>query len=268
MINSRLPVLTAENEELTRRLEKLNLEFLNQYTRHKDMVENESPVLTSLYLEKLGRLKLELLEKQTEESRLRMKMNMIQAAINRDENPDLKKIDFEINNLLQDYYSRIKQQSAALDTAEKVLSSMLTEEETKKLKEAFRLLCKRLHPDINPNQSEEEKDLFIKATAAYDLLDISELQKIILYLDESNRENLGLVSGNEKKERIMHLEKNIARLEEKIILLKAGFPFNIQDMLYDDEQVRKKQDELRDQITEAEKEIGRYSEIINIMCDE
>jgi len=268
MINSRLPVLTAENEELTRRLEKLNLEFLNQYTRHKDMVENESPVLTSLYLEKLGRLQLELLEKQTEASRLRMKMNMIQAAINRDEKPDIKKIDFEINNLLQDYYARIKQQSAALDTAEKVLSNMLTEEETQKLKEAFRVLCKRLHPDINPNQSEEEKDLFIKATAAYDLQDIYELQKIILYLDESHRENLKLVSGNEKEERIKHLEKNIAKLEEKIALLNASFPFNIEDMLYDEEQVKAKQDELHNQINETEKEIGRYSEIINIMCDE
>ncbi|HNX65492.1 MAG TPA: hypothetical protein PKH02_01345 [Bacteroidales bacterium] len=268
MINSRLPVFTTENEELTHRLEQLNLEFLNLYTCHKDMVENESPVLTSLYIEKLGRTQLELLEKQTEASRLRMKMNMIQAAINRDEKPDLKKIDFEINNLLQDYYTRIKQQSAALDTAEKVLSNMLTEEETKKLKEAFRVLCKRLHPDINPNQSEEEKDLFIKATAAYDLQDIYELQKIILYLDESHREKLELVTGNEKKERIKHLEKNIAKLEEAITLLKASFPFNIQDLIYDDEQVKRKQEEIREKINEAEKDIGKYSEIINIMCDE
>jgi hypothetical protein len=41
--------------------------------------------------------------------------------------------------------------------------------DTLKLKETFRVLCKRLHPDLNPNQSEQEKDLFIKVKAAYDL---------------------------------------------------------------------------------------------------
>jgi len=42
-----LPVNTIENEELTRKLEQLRLEFLDLYTRHKDMVENDYAILTS-----------------------------------------------------------------------------------------------------------------------------------------------------------------------------------------------------------------------------
>jgi hypothetical protein len=61
-MSDRLPINTAENEELTAKLEALHLEFIDLFTLHKDMVENESVVLTSLYLEKLGRLQLELLE--------------------------------------------------------------------------------------------------------------------------------------------------------------------------------------------------------------
>jgi hypothetical protein len=61
-MSDRLPINTAENEELTAKLEALRLEFIDLFTLHKDMVENESVVLTSLYLEKLGRLQLELLE--------------------------------------------------------------------------------------------------------------------------------------------------------------------------------------------------------------
>ncbi len=263
-----LPSFTAENEELTRRLEFLHLEFLDLFTRHKDMVENESVVLTSLYLEKLGRLQLELLEKQTEASRLKMKMNMIQAAINRNEKPDLKAIDYEINVRLQNYYAQIQVQSAALDEARKVLSHLISEEETQKLKEVFRLLCKRLHPDLNPNQTEEEKDLFIKVKAAYDLQRLSDLQEILLYLDDSNKERLNLISSDEKVERIKHLENQVSSLKLKIDQLKQSFPFSIEELIYDEDYIVRKQEELRIQIKTAEEEIAKYSNIINIMIDE
>jgi hypothetical protein len=57
-MNNSTPAVTWENEELTRELERLHLEFLDLFTHHKDMVENESVILTSLYLEKLGHLQL------------------------------------------------------------------------------------------------------------------------------------------------------------------------------------------------------------------
>jgi len=267
-MNKRIPAFTPENEAMTRRLEQLNLEFLDLYTRHKEMVEDDGPLLESLYLEKLGRLQLELLEKQTEASRLKMRMNMIQAAINRDEKPDLKAIDAEINNRLQEYYARIRQQSAAIEEAKKVLSSILTGEDVLKLKETFRLLCKRLHPDLNPNQGEEEKDLFIRVKAAYDLNNLRELQSILLYLDESGKEDLKGVPVNEKEERIKHLGDNIALLKEKIEMLSQSFPFNMKEVLNNDEEVKRRQDELQEQIKIAETDISRFSGIINIMCDE
>ncbi len=267
MSNS-LPTLSAENKELTRKLELLHLDFLELFTRHKDMVENESVILTSLYLEKLGHLQLELLEKQTEASRLKMKMKLIQAAINRDEQPDLKAIENEINARLQNYYAQIQAQSAALDEAKKLLSHLISEEETQKLKEIFRVLCKRLHPDLNPNQTEEEKDLFIKVKAAYDLQRLSDLQNILLYLDDSNKEKLILISSDEKVERIKHLENQLISLKEKIDQLKQSFPFNIEDLIQDEDYIVQKQEELRIQIKMAEEEIVKASKIINIMADE
>lgn len=267
MSNS-LPSYTAENEELTRKLEFLHLEFLDLFTRHKDMVENDSVILTSLYLDKLGRFQLELLEKQTEASRLKMKMNLIQAAINRNEKPDLKAIEHEINVRLQNYYAQIQAQSAALDEAKKVLSHLISEEETQKLREIFRVLCKRLHPDLNPNQTEDEKDLFIKVKAAYDLQRLSDLQNILLYLEDSNKEKLILISSDEKVERIKHLENQISSLKFKIDQLKQSFPFSIEELILDEDYIAQKQEELRIQIKTSEEEIVKYSNIINIMADE
>ncbi len=267
-MNNSLPSTTLENQELTSKLEQLHLEFVDLFTRHKDMVENESDILTSIYLEKLGNLQLELLIKQAEAASLKMKMNLIQAAINRNEHPDLAAIDDFISIQMQNYYEQIKAQSAALDQAKKVLSHLISEEDTAKLKEIFRLLCKRLHPDLNPDQSEEEKDLFIRVKAAYDLQRLDELQNILLYLDEPDKEKLLNLSSIDKRERITHLEKNIQVLKDKIDLLNQSFPFNVKDLIFDEESIVQKQDGIQAQIKSCEEEIEKYKNIISIMTDE
>lgn len=266
--NSAIPANTSENQELTTRLEQLRLEFVNLFTRHKDMVENESAILTSLYLQKLGHLQLELLQKQTEAACLKMKMNLIQATINRDEKPNLQAIEKLVNKQMQDYYAQIEAHAAALNDAREVLSHLISEEETAKLKEVFRVLCKRLHPDLNPNQTEEERDLFVRVKSAYDLNLLSELQKILLYLENSKKENLPTVSVDEKREQIRHLEENIASLKSKIEQLKQSFPFTIEVLIFDDEYISQRQEEIKTQIKNSEDEIAKYQNIINIMTDE
>jgi len=263
-----LPAFTDEHKELTTRLEQLRLEFLELFTRHKDMVENESAILTSLYLQKLGHLQLELLQKQTEAARLKMKMNLIQAAINRDEQPNLHAIENLINKQMQDYYAQIEAQAAALNEAREVLSHLIPEEEAAKLKEVFRVLCKKLHPDLNPNQTEEERDLFVRVKSAYDLNQLSELQKILLYFENSKKEKLPLVSVDEKRKQIRHLEENIAGLKSKIEQLKQSFPFTIEELIFDEEYILQRQEETKTQIKTSEDEIVKYQTIINIMTDE
>ena len=81
-MNQNTLAVTPENEELNRQLAQLAVEFLDLFTRHKEMVEDEYVILTSLYLEKLGCFQLELLQKKTEAARLKMKMKLIQAAMN------------------------------------------------------------------------------------------------------------------------------------------------------------------------------------------
>lgn len=267
-MKEKTPAITTENQELTMELDRLNLEFLDLFARHNEMVDSESVILTSLYLEKLGLLQLELLEKQTESARLKMKMDLIQAAINRDEKPDLRAIETVINKRLQNYYAEIQLQSAALDEAKEVLSHLISPEKYQKLKEIFRVLCKRLHPDLNPNQTEEEKDLFIKVKAAYDLRKLSDLQSILLFLDDSKTENLANIPAYEKKDRIEYLKKNILVLNDKIVQLKQTFPFNIENLIYDEGYIRHKQEEIRDQIKTFEEKIAGYLNIITIMTNE
>ncbi len=267
-MNQNTLAVTPENEELNRQLAQLAVEFLDLFTRHKGMVEDESVILNSLYLEKLGRFQLELLQKKTEAARLKMKMKLIQAAINRDERPDLQAIERSVDKKFQEYFAEIEAQAAALDQAKEVLSHLVSEEDTRKLKELFRVLCKRLHPDLNPNQAEDEKELFIKVKSAYDLQKIAELQNILLYLDESKREKIDSLSGDEKMERISRLESNIKALTAKIAQLYQTFPFNIKELIFDEKYITRKQNELQHDIEKFEQERVKYLNIINIMIDE
>jgi hypothetical protein len=262
------PAITRENEILTLRLEELREEYAEHFSHHKEMVESELVILNSLYLQKLGHLQLELLQKQTESARLKMKMQQIQAAINRDEKPDLNAIDAMINRRLEEYHQEIAMQAASLDASKQVLSNLVSEEDTEKLKEIFRVLCKRLHPDLNPNQSYEEKDLFIKVKAAYDLNALQELQMILLYLDDQATEKLNLVSMPEKQQRIEHLERSIGALHEKIESLEQSFPFNHKHLIMDDEWIRVRQEEIRSHIAVFEENIEKFNNIISLLCDE
>ncbi|MDD2284411.1 MAG: hypothetical protein PHQ11_03305 [Paludibacter sp.] len=260
--------IIPENESLSRELEVLNLEFLDLYTTHKQLIENDSVILTSLYLAKLGHLQLELLQKKTELSRLSKKIKLIQAAYNRSEYPDLQTIEKILNDELEEYYKQIQFQSQMLEKSKEVLSSLLSEEDTQKLKEIFRLLCKKLHPDLNPHQSELEKDLFIKVKAAYDLQNLFELQSILLYLDNRDVTVPTALSVNEKEQQVSFLKKNIAALKEKIEKLKETFPFNIESLINDDKQIEQKQAELKSQIREVVEDIDKCMQLLKLMLDE
>lgn len=267
-MNNQTLAQTPENIKLTQKLEALNLEFLDLYTLHKQMVEDDSVILTALYLERIGRLQLLLLQKQTESSRLKMKIKLVQAAFNRSENPNLVEIEKIINERLEAYYKQIQTESQLLEESKKILSNLYSEEETLKLKEIFRVLCKRLHPDMNPHQSEEEKDLFIKVKAAYDLQRIADLQVILLYLDNANFKKAPELNVNEKQAQIEYLEKNIAVLTEKIELLKQEFPFSVEEFLNDEEQIALRQAAIEEQINGFEEEIEKSMNLLKLMLDE
>jgi hypothetical protein len=97
---------------------------------------------------------------------------------------------------------------------------------------------------------------------------LGELQDILLYLDDSNKEKLLLISSIEKAERIKHLENQIISLKSKIDQLKQNFPFSIEELILDEDYIVRKKEELRIQIKTSEEEIIKYSDIINIIAGE
>jgi hypothetical protein len=250
------------------RLAELRRQFLELYTKHKYMVENDLLILNSIYLEKIGHLQLKLLQRQAEAARCKFKMMLLQAAVNRSERPDLEQIEQQLEAKMQSHYARINEQAMAMEAAKHVLSNLMSEEDSGKLKELFRLLCKRLHPDLNPDLTEEEQDLFVKVKSAYELKDIAELQGILLYLDGAGRENPLNLTPQERAERIIRLEKSVNDLIVKIEILRQSFPFNIEEQIMDDNYIAGRQEEINAQCYAVDNDIQQYKEIISLILDE
>ena len=260
--------LIPTNDPSVKILVELRKEFLDLYTKHKYMVENDLLILNSIYLEKIGHLQLKLLNKQAEAARCKFKMMLLQAAVNRSERPDIDQIEQQVEAKMQNHYARINEQAMAMEAAKHVLSNLMSEEDSGKLKELFRLLCKRLHPDLNPDLTEEEQDLFVKVKAAYELKDITELQGILLYLDGTGGDNPLNLTPQERAERIKNLEKSINGLNVKIEELRMSFPFNIEKQIMDDNYIAGRQEEINAQCFAADNDIAQYKEIISLILDE
>ena len=54
----------------------------------------------------------------------------------------------------------------------------LSEEESKEMRDLYRLLVKQLHPDLHPDQSDREAALFLQVQAAYKICDLYKLREI------------------------------------------------------------------------------------------
>lgn len=259
------PAKLPKNEALNRELESLNNEYVDLYTRHRELVDNDTPLLMSKYMERIGYLQVQLLEKRTEASRLNMKIKMIQKVLNRDEEADLEAIEKELDKKLEEYYREIKRQAELLDESKKLLEDLLPEEETEELRTLFRLLCKRLHPDLNPNLTEEEKELFVRVKTAYDLRKLSELQEIYLFLESSEKRGSLDLTVDDKAERVRFLKERINDLKEKIGKLYNWFPLNIEEELKDESWIEEQKQEINIQIKIVEEKIEEYNKMLGIL---
>ena len=130
-------------------------------------------------------------------------------------------------------------------------------------KELYRKIVKKLHPDMNPNVTEHDLELFHRASKAYEEGDIMTLQAIY---DEIYGVDKEVLSEEESMEALQSLREQllerIAKAMEAIKAIKEDFPYTEKEFLDNPEAVKAKQDAIIRLIQEYEKEIIRLSKIL------
>jgi len=255
--------LTEEQKLLNARCELLKSDFAELFVKKNDMLSFEENLLTALYLNNIGKKQYQLYCLGVDISKTKQRIELIQSYLTRNEYPDKKLIDNEIKTLFAEYQQKIETESLRLAAAMDYLKSeFLSAEDTNKIKDVFRLIVKKLHPDINPDVTIYEKDLFIKAQAAYELNDLSVLNEIVLSIRSEIMESSIMVAQLHVKEFAGQLEDNVRRLRKQIEELDKRFPFNLREQLFNPEWIAAEQEKLDEKIAILLKEKDKKNEYL------
>lgn len=210
------------------------------------------------YMLKLGSIEYKAYEAQCAALRLKRKIELIQAKKNRQEKVIISAIEETLDKEFVEYQKQLDEQIDKMnDALKRSKAEVLSDEDNKELKKLYRKIVKALHPDINPDVSEAQVQLFDNAVSAYKNGDLGTLRIIGEMvgnnpLPEQHKD--AMTQLVEERERLEGLLKSI---RESIENIKSEYPYTMKDILEDTKKTEQKKQEL-------ESVIEQYNELISI----
>ena len=263
--------ISPRKQQLKEEYDRLQQEYSDLVTERDDL-ELEGPQLEALYMETVGQLQYDMLMLQGDVALLKKKRDMLQACINRGEKPDWPVIEIELKVTFGQMNEKMKEEEEKLNKAKEFIKQHIQEEEARsdeeklEIKQIFKRMVHRLHPDLHPDQTEWEKNLFLKVQEAYFNRDLERLRQLELELDSGmSFTSVEKATIEEWEERVENLKTRIAALKEEIKLMTSRFPFTYRDKVYNQEWVAARKEELQVQIARLLEEKDRLEKIIEIL---
>ena len=134
----------------------------------------------------------------------------------------------------------------------------LTDKETKEIKILYRSIAKAFHPDLHPELTPAQMQLFHNALQAYENGDLDNLRIISEMAEEPNvpecSEN-GLSVLVKDKER---LTKTMELIRKQISVIKSEYPYTMKELVNSPEQISEKRSELERAITDLKEAYNLY----------
>ena len=140
----------------------------------------EIPQIKADYAVRVGCYQVRLLEAELACRRAKRKLALVQAQLNRGEAADLGAIDSQLDHALVQWQTRVGEAYSQLNEglARITGQTALSPADTQKMKNLYRTLVKRLHPDLNASQPEEAAALFQMVMHAYEAGQLEVLQAL------------------------------------------------------------------------------------------
>ena len=264
--------ISPRKKLLKEEYERLQLEYAALVAERDELENSEGPRLTALYMEAVGQLQYEVLVLQYEIALLKQKRDLLQAYKNRGEKADLNYVDEQVEATAKTYNENIQREEEKIKQAKAYIEEQKEEEkknqenEKRELRDLYRKLVHRLHPDLHREQTEWEKELFLKVQDAYEKGDLERLRELAQQLEAGMpADAVDNETTEEWEERVNQLKEEIAKIREEIARILQEFPFTYRERLNDPEWIVQTQDMLRKEIAELEKEKTRLEKIVSIM---
>ncbi len=244
-------------------LESLKTELSKLISDRDFLINTVKPDLEMQYHVCIGKEQYQLYLVRNEVLRLRRKIEMIQAALNRGEVPDLQKIERNLDTELQKWKEEVLELQRKIKEAhERENSPRLSADDSRELKKLYRRLVRRLHPDINEDLPDNFKYIWARVLEAYKNGDLEEMQTLALFSTEQETSAADVSTMEQLAADIDNLRGKIERFLKILSTMQDEFPFNMKKNLEDPSWVESEQEAISKEMKEYQLRKHAYSALL------
>jgi hypothetical protein len=240
--------------ELLKKCKKLKNQLINIIEEKESLIKHKFFYLKSEYIEKIGFLEFELYELDLRLGETMRRIELVNLALESNIPFNLYHIESEVKREFEDFEELLKLKDKEIQFSRYFLDmNKMSDEEFLELKKYYKKTIRLIHPSINFNLSELQKNLWNKANIAYENVNLIYLKIIYkLAYDESiNMTRMEDCSNEEISSQIYYFEDTIKKYLEEIDELKENFPFNKEELLKNETKVKEIRKDLSQSINEA-----------------
>jgi hypothetical protein len=238
---------------LKKEVERLKAELSSLLLEQDALIYHECPDIQMRYQVLFGPLEIEKEELELAILRARRKLSLIQAKVNRREVILTFTIELVLDEEFKDYQEKTEKKRKETEKAfARSKKPVLKESESSEIKRLYRRIVKALHPDLNPNVTEIQKQWLLEAVDAYQVGDLKAMRRIsdlLIDMDIASEEIQDLPA---QKKRLL---ETIERVREEIRNLKSMSPYILKVILDSQELIEKEKANLQKSIQELRKEL-------------
>ncbi len=259
-------IIHPEYEELMNEVLKLKNDLSLLLTERDELKYHICKNIETEYMLTLGALEYTAYELRCDIMRIKREIELIQAKINRQEVIVLMQIEFILDSEFKEYTDNLNHRMDEINEAlKREQSDTLSDDDVIELKKLYRQLVKKLHPDLNPNYTQQQKELFLNTVKAYENGNLEVLRTISMLVEETSDEYKfedGIEELRIKKNKYKEI---ITALNNEINTIKSSFPYNQKDFLQNKRLVNERIDELQELIEQYREVYKQYEKKLKEM---
>lgn len=274
--------------------------LINLYENRDRILYIEAPALRKQYMSIFGEVENTVLHSELETALLRRKVELIQTAINRREIIDLEKIDEQLEKEREQLLSELEQKDETLNEL-----PQLTDDQKYTLEKLYKEIISSFHPALNNDLTDTQKELYQKALNAFRMQDVDAMRIIYDCLFErgevvvSTAENMEISEDKRAEYKTMAVSlstdytlakklypffapleddiivlnaisdcnQKIKAIDEEIVRIRSGFPFNAVETMNNKEKTEEYMAELRIRLRRSEAEKHELDEKIRNLTE-
>ena len=224
------------------------------------------PVVIGRYAAAFGDRSTRLHAAEIEAARLKREIELVQMAINSGRELDYERIQATLDAEFAEWQEKLQAEADNLTRHQALLNNLVDPKTVHALRERFRVLARRLHPDLNPSQSQAEAELWHRVTSAYETNDIEELNALEILTRDADSvpvpDSLETLRAVLKKlrDQLDHLLISLAKRRDE-------WPFDQLPVLNDPTATAARQTELDTRILSAEAARDERKHWLNQLLD-